>query len=238
MKIQELFKLPLYWEMANAEKVALFTLLNEIKPSIAIEIGTKEGGSLQLISALSNEVYTLDIDPGVRQLSNKFSNVNFVIGNSRETLPQLLNELASKNQQPDLILVDGDHSSDGVEKDLQNILEMKITRPLFILMHDSFNPDCRQGMLAVNYEDNPYVEFVDIDFIQGIYSPGEKTKGQMWGGFGIIYMKPNPLKQIPLVKQTSEYSYNRLYHLSRHFFFLPGSLKSRIRSYIFRRMFP
>ena len=65
MTISQLNKLPLYWEMANAEKIALLNLLTSLKPEIAIEIGTRKGGSLQLISALSSAVYCLDIDPSV-----------------------------------------------------------------------------------------------------------------------------------------------------------------------------
>ena len=63
MNVLDLSRLPLYWEMVNAEKIALLNLLSDIKPVISIEIGSKEGGSLQLISQLSQTVYSLDIDP-------------------------------------------------------------------------------------------------------------------------------------------------------------------------------
>ena len=147
MNVLDLSRLPLYWEMVNAEKIALLNLLSDIKPVISIEIGSKEGGSLQLISQLSKTVYSLDIDPSVKNLSEKFSNVNFIIGDSKVTLPLLLKDLHNKNEQPDFILIDGDHSAEGVKNDIENILKLKTTKPLVILMHDSFNPICRKGLL-------------------------------------------------------------------------------------------
>lgn len=237
MNTLELFDLPLYWEMVNAEKIALLNLLNDIKPAIAIEIGTKNGGSLQLIAASSKSVFSLDIDPGVKELANTFKNVSFIIGDSKETLPKLLDDLSSSGQQPDFILIDGDHSLNGVKMDIQHILKMKITKPLVVLMHDSFNPDCRKGMLEVDYESYPCVELVDIDFVQGIYSPNERTKGEMWGGFGIIYLNREAKRKEPLVKQSNSYSYERMYKLSSHFHLNAGTFGSRIKSYMFRKMF-
>ncbi|RZK12984.1 MAG: class I SAM-dependent methyltransferase [Flavobacterium sp.] len=229
--------LPLYWEMVNAEKIALFNILKEANPSIAIEIGTKNGGSLQLLSALSEKVYSLDINPAVTDLSSQFSNVQFIIGDSKETLPNLLRDLVVKGEHPAFILVDGDHSREGVRYDLESILNLKVTEPLTVLMHDSFNPDCRQGMLDIDYKSNPYVEMVDLDFVQGIYSPSERTRGEMWGGFGLISLKPLPERKSPLVRQSNAHSYQRTYQVSKHYHYKAGSVPTRIKSYLFRKLF-
>jgi cephalosporin hydroxylase len=113
MILFDLPNLPLYWEMSNSEKHTLLTLLKDVNPSISIEIGTKEGGSLQLISALSKVVYSIDIDVEVKKLGSLFDNVEFVTGDSKKVLPALLSNLESKGLQPDFILIDGDHSFDG-----------------------------------------------------------------------------------------------------------------------------
>lgn len=237
MKTLDLFNLPLYWEMVNSEKISLFNLLKEIKPEISIEIGTRKGGSLQLISALSEMVYSLDIDPSVIELRTRFQNVNFIIGDSKNTLPDLLNQLTEKGKQPDFVLVDGNHSSEGVKSDILNVLKLKVIKPLVILLHDSFNPDCRKGMLEIDYEGNSYVEFVDMDFVQGIYSPSQITKGEMWGGFGIIYMKPEVRTGSLMIRQSNVYSFNTMYRLSKHFQSNQQTPMSRIKSYLFRKWF-
>ena len=236
MNVLDLNKLSLYWEMVNAEKIALLNLLSDIKPVVSIEIGSKEGGSLQLISQLSQTVYSLDIDPSVKNLGKKFSNVDFIIGDSKDTLPVLLNDLHDKNQQPDFILIDGDHSAEGVKRDIENILQLKITKPLVILMHDSFNPTCRRGMLDVDYTISNHVEKIEIDFVQGIFSPSATTNGEMWGGFGLIHLNPDTNNNNPRIEQSNAYSYNKTLLLSKHYHSTQSSFLGRIKSYFFRKL--
>ena len=236
MNVLDLNKLSLYWEMVNAEKIALLNLLSDIKPVVSIEIGSKEGGSLQLISQLSHTVYSLDIDPSVKNLGKKFSNVDFIIGDSKDTLPVLLNDLHDKNQQPDFILIDGDHSAEGVKRDIENILQLKITKPLVILMHDSFNPTCRRGMLDVDYTISNHVEKIEIDFVQGVFSPSATTKGEMWGGFGLIHLNPDTNNNNPRIEQSNAYSYNNTLLLSKHYHSTQSSFLGRVKSYFFRKL--
>src|SRR5437868_8530331 len=54
-----------YWEMSPSEQVALVFLLEYLRPKVAIEIGTRFGGSLQVLSHFSDRVYSLDIDAEV-----------------------------------------------------------------------------------------------------------------------------------------------------------------------------
>jgi predicted O-methyltransferase YrrM len=237
MNFKDVENLPLYWEMVNAEKIALLNLLSETRPEISIEIGTKKGGSLQLISALSSEVYSLDIDSEVLELQPVFPDVKFIVGDSKETLPALLNKLSEAGRQPDFILIDGDHSLEGVKSDLQSILNHLVVKPLTVIMHDSFNPECRQGMLTADYSKNENVTSVEIDFVQGIYSPTEFTKGEMWGGFGKIVFNPGARQQEPLIKQSSRYSFEKVYSLSKHFWFSQKSFQGRVKSFLFRRFY-
>jgi predicted O-methyltransferase YrrM len=48
----------LYWMMSPAEQVALSFLLDRLRPKVAIEIGTRFGGSLQVISQYAERVYS------------------------------------------------------------------------------------------------------------------------------------------------------------------------------------
>ena len=116
--------------MSPSEQVALIFLLEYLRPKVAIEIGTRYGGSLQVISHFSDSVYALDIDPKVPiRLKGKFTNVEYVIGPSTQTLPPLLEKLQRDHADLAFVLVDGDHSSEGIRKDIDNILQFRPTSP-------------------------------------------------------------------------------------------------------------
>jgi len=237
MKTLEIFEYPLYWEMTNNEKIVLVNLLEDIKPSVSIEIGCKKGGSLQVISKYSKEVFSLDIDSGVKELQKDFPNVDFVIGDSKETLPKLLKKLSEEDKFPDFILIDGEHSTEGVRSDINIILESKIKKPLTIIMHDSFNPNCRRGMLTANYAGNKNLHFVDIDFLHGTYSVSKEVNGEMWGGFGMIFLKPEINEKEPEIKQSLQYSFERTLRLSKHVNNNPVSFSERVKSFFLKRYF-
>src|SRR5262245_5929119 len=55
-----------YWMMSPAEQTALIFLLSQLRPRIAIEIGTRFGGSLQVLSRYCDRVYSIDINPDVK----------------------------------------------------------------------------------------------------------------------------------------------------------------------------
>lgn len=134
--------------MSPSEQAAMILLLQNLKPSVAIEIGTKLGGSLQVLARFSKKVYSLEIDPEVeRRLAGKYPNVEFIIGPSTETLPPLLKRLEAEQANLGFVLVDGDHTTKGVKSDINNVLEFKPRHPLYVVMHDSFNPECRTAAL-------------------------------------------------------------------------------------------
>ena len=148
-----------------------------------------------------------------------------------------MNKLCKIDIQPDFILIDGDHSAEGVKKDIETILNMQITKPLTILMHDSLNPDCRRGMLSVDYANSPYVKEVEIDFIHGIFSPSEFTNKEMWGGFGKIFLTQE-IRVSPLnISQSSNYSFDSLFSVSLHKHRSAIGVNQRIKSFIFRKFF-
>jgi hypothetical protein len=180
-----------YWEMSPSERVALIFLLEYLKPKVAIEIGTRHGGSLQVISHFSGRVYSLDIDPEVpARLKGQFHNVEYLIGPSRQTLPPLLQILQRDHADVGFVLVDGDHSSDGVRNDIDNILQFRPTSPLYIVMHDSFNPGCRLGLRQAKWAANPFVHAVELDFVAGLVQPTPAFRNQLWGGLAMAILLP------------------------------------------------
>ncbi len=75
-------------------------LVEHLKPKAAIEIGTRFGGSLQVLAKFCDRVYSLDIDPEVQdRLKGRFENVEYLIGPTDETLLPLLDRLQRESTE-------------------------------------------------------------------------------------------------------------------------------------------
>ena len=184
------------WQMDIVERVMLLHVVANLKPRISIEVGTADGGSLSAIARhTTGRVFTLDIQPDRETaLGQHFQNVEFIAGPSRETLPALLARLNAKGEEIDFVLIDGDHSAGAVRRDIEDLLAgyRPRTRPLFVLMHDSFNPECRRGIAGADWGVSPHVRRVQLDYAPGVF-PGEGVvAGQMWGGFALAVLRPGP----------------------------------------------
>jgi hypothetical protein len=178
------------WQMNHSERLALMSLLVKHKPKCSIEIGTFKGGSLSLMAQYSKCVFSLDIDPDISEKFKQFKNVSFLTGYSQAVLPLLFDELDRNNIPVDFILIDGDYSEEGVRRDVDMILSYIPKRPLFVMMHDCFNPGCRGGIVKAQWEKSPYVHFVDVDFIPGRLVEHGGESREMRGGLGLAYLLP------------------------------------------------
>lgn len=194
--------------MSYSETAVFQSLLSTLKPKYSIEVGTETGVTLALIARHSTKAVSIDIDPNVKaRLADKFSNVEFITGSSHDVLPVLLQRLASEGTTPDFIFVDGDHSAAGVNKDIEFILNFKPSTQMVVLMHDTFNPGCRQGILTANWARNPHCHFVELDFCPGVLHPDEACQRQMWGGLGLALFRPEPRKHTLEVKRTHQMTF-------------------------------
>ena len=181
------------WLMTQQERMAVISLLERIKPECAIEVGTLHGGSLSAIAKFSKKVYTLDCDPDSKEkLADKFPNVEFVTGYSNDTLPPLLEKLQKEGTPIEFVLIDASHTTEGVKQDIENLIKYVPQKPLCIVIHDSFMPECRQGMIQANWASSPYVHFVEIDFIPGRFNsdPAERSYRKMTCGLAVAMMLP------------------------------------------------
>lgn len=210
----------LHWQMSAAERSALQVVLQRAAPSLSVEVGTYRGGSLQVISHYSREVLSLDIDPSVEiELKGRFQNVAFRIGDSSSVLPKLVSELNAAGRDVGFVLIDGDHSAEGVRRDIENVLQLSVRRRLVILMHDSFNPDCRRGMLQVDWTGNPHVHMVELDFVSGSFHKEAVDTAQdrsMWGGFACAVLEPKPRTHDLVVSEQRRALYDAVYPHSVH----------------------
>jgi glycosyltransferase involved in cell wall biosynthesis len=192
------------WQMNHSERMGLLALLSRINPQCSIEIGTYKGGSLSLISQFSSIVFSIDIDPSIPEKFSHFKNVSFLTGPSAAFLPVLLQCLDQEHMYPDFVLIDGDHSAEGVKRDIECLLSYVPKKPLFVMMHDSFNPECRRGMLEAEWGRSQYVEWVDLDFVPGrIIENDSSSRGEMWGGLALVHLMPTPREGSLVINSTA-----------------------------------
>lgn len=176
----------LQWQMSRSEKYCMINLLNTLKPDHAIEIGTYQGGSTQVISKFSKQVTTIDISDSPKNLlQDKFDNVSFVINESHKVLKDLFKEIEDKGDQLNFVLVDGDHTRLGVSRDLHAVLEYPHQNDVVVVLHDSFNPDCRKGMQEIDYSKYPQVSYVELDYVCGSFWTNDSYR-EMWGGLALV----------------------------------------------------
>jgi hypothetical protein len=214
--------LNLSWQMDYCERATLIPVLQNFRPTISIEVGTYSGGSLAVLSRFSQKVFSLDINPlSSEYLVGRFPNVAYVIGDSKLELPRILETVEREQSGPTFVLVDGDHSAAGVLADLNNILRFQPRHPTIVMAHDSFNPDCRTGMLQARWADSPHVHLVEIDFQNGYIF--EISNGQMWGGLALAVLLPEKRKGELTVSRRHELLYRTI---------LAQSLRQQHRSWI------
>jgi hypothetical protein len=205
------------WQMSPSERVMVTYLIEHLRPRAAIEIGTRFGGSLQVLARHCLRVYSLDIDPEVKErLKGRFENVEYLIGRSEETLPPLIDRLQREHTAVGFVLIDGDHSTDGVRRDIDNILRYKPATTLYIIMHDSFNPVVRRGLRAANWAGSPYVHRVELDLVAGAVNTTPSFRGQLWGGLAIAILAPEPRSGDLEISAGSQLTYNAATQTFRH----------------------
>jgi hypothetical protein len=173
------------WQMTFGERSALEGMLSQLQPKLSIEIGTAEGGSLRRVARHSGHVHSFDLvtpAPEVQALDN----VSFHTGDSHALLRELLAELEEKGENVDFVLVDGDHTPDGVEQDMRDLLGSAAIGRTVILAHDTLNDEVREGLERIDYGAEPKLIHSDLDFVGGHLSRGGDFANQLWGGIGLF----------------------------------------------------
>jgi hypothetical protein len=166
-------------EMSPGEQASLAGVLAMVQPRISFEIGTYTGGSLARIAAMSGHVHTFDL---VSHVDSHLPDVDYHLGDSAVTVPQVLAELVEADQAVDFVLVDGDHSRAGAYRDARNVFESPATKDAVILFHDIANEAVRGAVQdAIKGRD---FKFVDLSFAVSAQAP--PLIGECWGGIGLV----------------------------------------------------
>jgi hypothetical protein len=220
--------------MSFGERAALEGVLAIVKPALAIEIGTAEGGSLRRVAAHSEVVHSFDLVPPPDDVVG-LENVSFHTGDSHELLPRFLSELEQRGESADFVLVDGDHSAEGVKRDLEDLLASSAIRRTAIVIHDTANGIVRGGVDAVSYESFPSVSYVELDFVAGYMFREPTLRHELWGGLGLVVVDDQHPGEGREIRQSRYYEAAPLLRdargvvLSReHADAMPESLKRRL----------
>jgi hypothetical protein len=212
--------LPFHWQMTRCEKYALVSILEAADPDVAIEIGRNKGGSLQVIAKKARKVYSIDVSSEHdRRIEEKIENANLMLGDSRDVVPSLIDRIEEKGESLDFILVDGDHSTEGVRSDLNNVIRYEPDSPCYVVFHDSFHPPCREGILSADWEKSDHVHYVEVDFIPGVYHHQEFDTAQprsMYGGLSLALLLPEKRTESLTIHQSQRGLFESTLSNSRH----------------------
>jgi hypothetical protein len=210
----------LHSQMTICEQMAIEHILSEIRPHRAVEVGTYKGGSLQILAHYCKYVESIDINPSIpSSLGPRFSNVTFHTGNSADLLPAALYASFESGEPVSFVLIDGDHSIEGVRRDINSLLGVPPSCEMVVLMHDAFNPDCRAGILSANWQLCPHVHEVEIDYIPGVYHQqayDTAAARTMWGGFACALLKPEHRQGDLLISQRQQGLFEAVFLQSSH----------------------
>jgi hypothetical protein len=194
------------WQMSPGERAALEGLLCHIKPDLAVEIGTAEGGSLRSVAKYSSHVHSFDlVAPPITM--NELTNVTVHTGDSHVLLPQVLAELAQDGRNVDFALVDGDHTADGVERDIRDLLASKAVASTVIVAHDTMNDEVRAGLSRIEASAEPKIAYYDLEFLPGRLHHGGNLHHQLWGGLGVMVVDAHSSHTKP-VRTPDQTAYN------------------------------
>jgi Methyltransferase domain len=204
----EIFEDPI-WQMSLGERAAVEGVLAQLQPSLAIEIGSAEGACLRRIAAYAGEVHSFDLQPPSLELPD---NVTLHTGDSHELLAPFLAELSEQDRNIDLVIVDGDHSPEGVRQDLEDMLDSRALACSIILIHDAANERVRRGVDAVHFAAWPKVAHVELDWIPGQLFAEPALRNELWFGLGLVIVDSARLAYM------NGSVYEQRYHPAAHLF--------------------
>jgi hypothetical protein len=168
------------WQMSFAERAALEGILSQLRPRVAVEVGSAAGGSLRRLARHSARVHSFDLTLPADDVAG-LPNVVVHVGDSRFTLPTWL----ATAKAIDFALVDGDHTPEGVHADLSALLESRAAARTLILLHDVEHLGVREGIEAALEPPGPVV-YSDLNFLPGYTFARGGWADQRWGGFALV----------------------------------------------------
>lgn len=149
MPIEVVYEVPA--QMVLPERLLLYSLVYALRPTLALEIGTAEGGSARIICAAMDAAgggRLVCVDPAPNIAPEHWVHIDhrvaLVRGTSTETAA-IVRASGVENVQFDFVLVDGDHSYQGVLNDIE-IVSQFLHEGSYLLFHDAHYFEVRKAI--------------------------------------------------------------------------------------------
>jgi len=172
-------------QLRLCERYLLYALVRGLQPRVALEIGSAQGGSAQLICAAMDETgrgRLICVDPDFQFSDGVWRRVQHrvtrVTGATPGIMPDVVSALAG--EPVNLAFIDGDHTFTGASDDIACVLPV-LAPGAILLFHDSHHPPVRAAIDAAltMYPDR----LSDVGELSAEVSTVDDSAGRgIWGG--------------------------------------------------------
>jgi cephalosporin hydroxylase len=178
----------------RSELLRFAAIIAELKPSLALEIGTAHGGTLCVISRLSRTsatIISVDLPGGLFGGGYKWFRIpvyksfpvlnqklHLIRGNSHDPATQSsVKARMGENRKLDLLFIDGDHSYEGVKTDFETYAPLVHSGGI-IAFHDIAEHPKETGCEVARFWQEIKQQYAHEEIIE--------NEQQGWAGIGIL----------------------------------------------------
>ena len=170
-------------QQKEGEFLPVMEMLNEAKAKNIVEIGSYDGGTSYCLAHFTDRLISIDIASARfdTERINKITNYNFIHCNSQTEECDKQLKLLLKDEQVDVLFIDGDHTYEGIKDDFF-IYEKYVKSGGLILFHDIVNSEMhlRLGCTVWKFWEEAKKNYQKGGFFSEIITTTE------WGGIGVI----------------------------------------------------
>lgn len=179
--------------MTRAERLLIYTLVFTLRPLRYLEIGTLKGGSALVVSAAMDALNSggklVCVDP-----TPQIAPEHWTLLEQRTTLltgysPDILPHAQEAAGGPfDFVLIDGDHTYEGVLRDANGVLP-HLANGAYLLFHDSLFADVARGLQEfAEYHADTIVDFGTLTR-EATFHTLPDGQSQRWGGLRMMQVR-------------------------------------------------
>ena len=169
----------------------LYSLIVSLQPYNVLEVGVCDGGSSKIMVRAMDDInrgHLYSIDPEPRVTQDLLQSLSHRMTLKRGYSPQDVAELRSQAGTGfDFAFIDGDHTYDGVVRDIRGVLEY-LADSAYLLFHDSHYSEVREA-IDTCVRENPE-HFQDCGLICRT-SVWEADRSARWGGLRLLLFSRN-----------------------------------------------